>query len=91
MDPEQQRLDEDRDRKKNWKRWGPYVSEREWGTVREDYSASVTYSYFYSLSKQGDAWNFISHDKSRSQAYRWGEDGIMVRNSCTQSNIKGYY
>ncbi len=47
-----------------WRMWGPYVSERSWGTVREDYSAS------------GDAWNFLSHDHSRSKAYRWGEDGI---------------
>src|SRR5271155_3109438 len=47
-----------------WRRWGPYVSERSWGTVREDYSAS------------GDAWNFLPHDMARSKAYRWGEDGI---------------
>src|ERR1700710_347859 len=45
-------------------RWGPYLSERQWGTVREDYSAD------------GDAWNFFSHDHARSRAYRWGEDGI---------------
>ena len=47
-----------------WKKWGPYVSDRQWGTVREDYSAN------------GDAWNFITHDMSRSKAYRWGEEGI---------------
>jgi hypothetical protein len=47
-----------------WHRWGPYLSERQWGTVREDYSAD------------GDAWNYLSHDYARSQAYRWGEDGI---------------
>ena len=47
-----------------WRRWGPYLSERSWGTVREDYSAN------------GDAWNYLSHDASRSKAYRWGEDGI---------------
>jgi len=47
-----------------WRRWGPYLSERQWGTVREDYSAD------------GDAWNYISHDHARSRAYRWGEDGI---------------
>ena len=47
-----------------WYRWGPYVSERQWGTVREDYSAN------------GDAWNFFTHDQSRSRAYRWGEDGL---------------
>ncbi len=47
-----------------WYRWGPYVSERQWGTVREDYSAG------------GDAWNYLSHDEARSRAYRWGEDGL---------------
>ncbi|HEX5164347.1 MAG TPA: hypothetical protein VFV93_03035, partial [Thermomicrobiales bacterium] len=47
-----------------WRRWGPYVSDRAWGTVREDYSAN------------GDAWNFLSHDHARSKAYRWGEDAI---------------
>ena len=47
-----------------WQRWGPYVSERQWGTVREDYSES------------GDAWNAFSHDQARSRAYVWGEDGI---------------
>ena len=61
--PEKQRLMERADNK-GWKRWGPYLSERQWGTVREDYSSN------------GDAWNFISHEKSRSKAYRWGEDGI---------------
>src|ERR671918_1244572 len=48
----------------HWRRWGCYVSERSWGTVREDYSAS------------GDAWNYLPHDKARSKTYRWGEDGI---------------
>ena len=48
----------------DWYQWGPYVSERQWGTVREDYSAS------------GDAWNYLSHDQARSRAYRWGEDGL---------------
>src|SRR5215468_5027325 len=48
----------------NWKRWGPYLSERQWGTVREDYS------------ENGDAWNYFSHDQARSRAYRWGEDGL---------------
>ncbi|HKV24854.1 MAG TPA: hypothetical protein VJN93_09715 [Candidatus Acidoferrum sp.] len=61
---EDQRLEEDRSRKKYWKRWGPYLSERQWGTVREDYSAG------------GTAWEFFPHDHSRSRAYRWGEDGI---------------
>ncbi len=48
----------------DWYRWGPYVSERQWGTVREDYSAG------------GDAWNYLSHEAARSRAYRWGEDGL---------------
>ncbi len=63
--PEQLRLDEDSRREKNWKRWGPYLSERQWGTVREDYSPN------------GDAWNYLTHDRARSQAYRWGEDGLF--------------
>jgi hypothetical protein len=58
------RLDEARERKVAWKKWGPYLSERQWGTVREDYS------------ENGDAWNFFTHDHARSRAYRWGEDGI---------------
>jgi hypothetical protein len=62
---EQQRLAEDAIRAKNWKRWGPYLSERQWGTVREDYSAG------------GDAWDYFTHDQARSRAYRWGEDGLM--------------
>src|SRR4029077_15820107 len=54
-----------------WKRWGPYLSERQWGTVREDYSDS------------GDAWNSFSHDQARSRAYVWGEDGIAgVSDDC---------
>jgi hypothetical protein len=64
MTAEEQRLEESRLRKVHWKRWGPYLSERQWGTVREDYSAN------------GDAWNYFSHDQARSRAYRWGEDGI---------------
>ncbi|MCO6497265.1 MAG: glucosidase [Chitinophagaceae bacterium] len=61
---EQKRLDEHYTEKKKWLKWGPYLSERQWGTVREDYSAN------------GDAWNYITHSFSRSKAYRWGEDGI---------------
>ena len=61
---EQQRLDDTRLGKCAWKKWGPYLSERQWGTVREDYS------------ENGDAWNFFTHDHARSRAYRWGEDGI---------------
>jgi len=64
MDAEHVRLQEAREQKLAWKRWGPYLSERQWGTVREDYSAS------------GDAWNSFSHDQARSRAYRWGEDGL---------------
>jgi hypothetical protein len=61
---EELRLQEDRARKANWKRWGPYLSERQWGTVREDYSA------------YGTAWDYLPHDHARSRAYRWGEDGL---------------
>src|SRR5689334_6250220 len=61
---EDRRLEENRTRKEYWKRWGPYLSERQWGTVREDYSAN------------GTAWEFFPHDHARSRAYRWGEDGI---------------
>ncbi len=64
-DPEAARLQEDARREKNWKRWGTYLSERQWGTVREDYSAN------------GDAWNYLPHDHARSRAYRWGEDGLL--------------
>jgi hypothetical protein len=65
MTQEEIRLGEDDRREKNWKRWGPYLSERQWGTVREDYSAS------------GDCWNYLPHDQARSRAYRWGEDGLL--------------
>jgi Glycosyl hydrolase family 63 C-terminal domain len=61
---EQTRLDESRDRKAHWKRWGPYLSERAWGTVREDYSP------------YGNAWEYFPHDHARSRAYRWNEDGL---------------
>jgi hypothetical protein len=64
MNAEQIRLEETREQKAAWKTWGPYLSERQWGTVREDYS------------ENGDAWNFFTHDQARSRAYRWGEDGI---------------
>ncbi|MEM9646687.1 MAG: glucosidase, partial [Planctomycetota bacterium] len=63
--PEQIRLQENESRLKNWKRWGPYLSERQWGTVREDYSAD------------GESWSDFSHDQARSRAYRWGEDGLL--------------
>ncbi|MDH5429208.1 MAG: glucosidase [Nitrospirota bacterium] len=61
---EEQRLEEARTRTVHWKRWGPYLSERQWGTVREDYSPN------------GNAWEYFPHDHARSRAYRWGEDGI---------------
>jgi hypothetical protein len=64
MTAENNRLEEARAKKAPWKKWGPYLSERQWGTVREDYSEG------------GDAWNFFTHDHARSRAYRWGEDGI---------------
>jgi hypothetical protein len=63
-DAEQLRLAELREKNVPWRMWGPYLSERQWGTVREDYSDS------------GDAWNYFSHDQARSRAYRWGEDGL---------------
>ena len=59
------RLREDAQRIKNWKRWGSYLSERQWGTVREDYSAD------------GSCWEYFPHDQARSRTYRWGEDGIL--------------
>ncbi len=64
MNAEQQRLDETREQKMPWKKWGPYLSERQWGTVREDYSDN------------GNAWDYFSHDQARSRAYHWGEDGL---------------
>jgi len=64
MTAEQKRLQESDQRIKHWKRWGPYLSERAWGTVREDYSAT------------GEAWDYFPHDHARSRAYRWNEDGI---------------
>ncbi len=65
MTAEEMRLLEDDQREHNWKRWGPYLSERQWGTVREDYSP------------HGTCWDYFPHDHARSRAYRWGEDGIM--------------
>jgi Glycosyl hydrolase family 63 C-terminal domain len=61
---EQKRLNDAREARIPWKKWGPYLSERQWGTVREDYS------------EDGNAWDYFNHDQSRSRAYRWGEDGI---------------
>lgn len=64
MNIERTRLKEDTDRKKHWKKWGPYLTERQWGTVREDYSPD------------GAAWENVTHDDAKSKAYRWGEEGI---------------
>ena len=64
LDAERLRLEAQRQGRENWRRWGPYLAERAWGTVREDYSES------------GTAWEFLDHDRARSQAYRWNEDGI---------------
>ncbi len=61
---EQKRLNEAREAQVPWKKWGPYLSERQWGTVREDYS------------DDGNAWNYFTHDQARSRAYKWGEDGL---------------
>src|SRR3981189_88650 len=64
QDPESTRLEEARNAKAPWKKWGPYLSERQWGTVREDYS------------QDGNAWDYFNHDQARSRAYHWGEDGL---------------
>ena len=64
MTAEHDRLEAARTQELPWKKWGPYLSERQWGTVREDYSEG------------GDAWNYFTHDQARSRAYRWGEDGL---------------
>src|SRR5437763_6020708 len=65
MNAEQRRIEENNSRAQRWHLWGPYLSDRQWGTVREDYSAN------------GDAWNYLPHDHARSRAYRWGEDGLL--------------
>src|SRR5580765_8110255 len=62
---EETRIDAAASRRVNWKRWGPYLAERQWGTVREDYSAD------------GNCWSYFPHDQARSRAYRWGEDGLL--------------
>jgi hypothetical protein len=63
-DPEHARLTEAREAGTEWRKWGPYLSERQWGTVREDYS------------QDGNAWAYFGHDQARSRAYHWGEDGL---------------
>ena len=65
VDAERERLEEDARRVRNWRRWGPYLADRQWGTVREDYSES------------GECWTYFPHDHARSRAYRWGEDGLL--------------
>src|SRR5215831_6867445 len=65
MTREHERLAEARDRAAHWKRWGPYLTERQWGTVREDYSP------------EGAVWEYFPHEHARSRAYRWGEDGLL--------------
>ena len=72
LSAERARLAEDGRGEVSWKRWGPYLSERQWGTVREDYSP------------YGNAWEYFSHDQARSRAYRWGEDGIAGISDHTQ-------
>jgi len=62
---EERRLKQSYERSANWQRWGPYLAERQWGTVREDYSAT------------GECWDYFPHDHARSRAYRWGEDGLL--------------
>lgn len=64
LNAEQQRLQAQREGRENWRMWGPYLAERAWGTVREDYSPD------------GTAWEYFSHDQARSRAYRWNEDGM---------------
>jgi len=64
MNPEQARIEQNNSRERRWHLWGPYLSDRQWGTVREDYSAN------------GDAWDYLTHEQARSRAYRWGEDGL---------------
>ena len=73
MTVEERRLEESRTGRRDWKRWGPYLSERAWGTVREDYSADGTY------------WEYFPHDHARSRAYRWSEDGIA--GVCDQQQV----
>src|SRR5216684_3852909 len=65
QDAERERLAQAAQRKADWRRFGPYLTERQWGTIREDYSAN------------GDAWSSFPHEHARSRAYRWGEDGLL--------------
>src|ERR1700677_904930 len=79
MTKEEIRLVECQRREKHWKRWGPYLSERAWGTVREDYSP------------HGDAWEYLAHEHSRSRAYRWNEHGLAGREGNHGEDVKEYY
>ena len=74
--PEKQRLQEQKEGHAQWQAWGPYLSERSWGTVREDYSPN------------GSAWNFLSHDMARSKAYRWGEDEADIKERCEIIDVR---
>ena len=66
LNPERLRLEAQHEGRENWRLWGPYLAERAWGTVREDYS------------EHGNAWEYFDHDQARSRAYRWNEDGLGV-------------
>jgi hypothetical protein len=78
MNAEQTRLEQTRTQQAPWKKWGPYLSERQWGTVREDYSEG------------GDAWNYFIHDQSRSRAYRSGEDGLVGPRDDAHRGVQKY-
>src|SRR5215471_7376104 len=82
VNEEKNRLEEDRLGRQPWRRWGPYLSERQWGTVREDYSL------------HGTAWDYFPHDHARSRAYRWGEDGLLGISGAEGNHgedVKDYY
>ena len=72
---EELRLEEAREKAVPWRQWGPYLSERQWGTVREDYS------------ENGNAWDYFTHDQARSRAYHWGEDGSPVSATTTRGCV----
>jgi hypothetical protein len=76
-DQESARLEEARTTKTPWRKWGPYLSERQWGTVREDYS------------QDGNAWDYFTHDQARSRAYHWGEDGLACSMRTNSSVLMG--
>ena len=76
---EHKRLEKNSTKEVPLEKWGPYLSERQWGTVREDYSAA------------GDAWNYFPHDHARSRAYRWGEDGLAGISDIFQNCLYGFF